>query len=233
MEAEHSIKTKDQVLNKENDMIKVITIKNNENQKTIGMENRQKREFDPHDLIECKKIKKDLYAGKYTEFEFDELSKEEILEHHYLDSNRPVVLASPKLQEIFNKYAPNDVQFIPTTLKDKNGETVDGYAMINILTEVEGHDPENTEYKYIDYFDDGNLSINGINKIKYFDDAMGEHLIGRDKNVHSAILFSEKFYNILKEENIKLKDFKYYLAEEWYDDCPVPPSQTITPSKND
>jgi len=198
-------------------MTNVITIKNNENQKTIGMENRKKREIDPYDLMECKQMKNERYEGKYTEFEFDELSKKEILEHHYLDSNRPVVLASPKLQEIFNNYAPHDVQFIPTMLIDKNGETVDGYAMMNILTEIDGYDESHTLRTYYDNDPKTIDNMSGYTKLKYKDDAMDKHLVGRDRDF-SFILFSEKFYNILKEENIKLKDFKYYLAEEWYDD---------------
>ena len=204
------------VQNKGENMSKVLLIKNEKNQKAIGMENRKTREIEPIYLGRCEYIKSENWENKYIEFEFEDLKKEKLLKYHYLNTNSIVHLASPTLQDFFNKYAPNDVQFIPVTIITKDNKKVTDYAMINILTEIDGHDKEYTEYNYIDYFDDGNKVINGINKIKYLNDAMGEHLIGRDKFSLSCIVFSEKFRDLLKLEKIKLKDYKYYLPEEWY-----------------
>ena len=138
------------------------------------------------------------------------------IKYHYLNTNSIVCLASPTLQVFFNKYAPDDVQFIPCTIITKDNKKVTDYAMMNILIDIDGYDEKFTEREYYDKKYEmlgGNMS--GYKKLKFLDDAMGEHLIGRDKD-WSIVLFSEKFRILLKEEKIKLKDYKYYPPEEWY-----------------
>jgi len=198
-------------------MPKTFFLENEKNQKAIGMENRNlPEEIDTVDLGMCEYIADKNWKNKYIEFEFEDLKKEELLKYHYLDTNSIATLASPTLQVFFNKYAPNDVQFIPCTIITKDNKKVTDYAMINILTEIDGYDKEHTEYNYSNSPKTGKPYVCGINKIKYLDNAMGEHLIGRDKFSHSHIVFSEKFKDLLKQEKIKLKDYKFYLPEEWY-----------------
>jgi hypothetical protein len=200
------------VQSKGENMSKTLYLENEKNDKTVASITTTSTDSDILiDTMGCKKINNDLLKDEIIEFKL-----EKVLKYHYLDSNRFSPLASPTLQEFFNKYAPNDVQFIPYTIITKDNKKVTDYAMINILSEIDGHDKEYTEYNYSNSPKTGKPYVRGINKIKYLNDAMGEHLIRRDKFSHSHIVFSEKFRELLKLEKIKLKDYKYYLPEEWY-----------------
>ena len=198
-------------------MPKTLYLENEKNDKTVASITTTSTDSDILiDTMCCKEINNDLLKDEIIEFKLENFKLEKVLKYNYLNSNRFSPLASPTLQAFFNKYAPNDVQFIPCTIITKDNKKVTDYAMINILTEIDGYDEEHTEYEYGNSPKTGKPYVCGINKIKYLNDAMGEHLIGRDKFTHSHILFSEKFRDLLKQEKIKLKDYNYYLPEEWY-----------------
>lgn len=116
-----------------------------------------------------------------------------------IGNNASLPLVGPRLQMLLNAYCPNDIQYLETVIRAKDGSTQD-YKAINLTHSAKIIDYAKSDCRYT--VSDPNLVID-VKRIVLYPDGLGNHLMARDKELSARIFVSEKLQQAFLRNTIK------------------------------
>jgi hypothetical protein len=141
------------------------------------------------------------------EFEF-EVSKLELQEYDVTSVTARFIVVNQRVRNVLEKFAKDDLQFIPVTMICNDG-TLDGYYAVNILSRVKGIDKQKStiEWSTSDpaYIQGFGVGVGGL----------GNHHIAREEEF-VFVLVSQELKDALCSLSPPIKGVTFAVPEERY-----------------
>jgi hypothetical protein len=142
-----------------------------------------------------------------------EAKKEHLLGYDCLPNNSGGPLVNKKMIELLREIAPSDVQFFPAQIMCLDGE-LEGYFFLNVTHLMQGIDHDQSIYSMLD-LPDGAKIIYTVRKLALKPGCMKGHDLGRDQDLKTDLLVSQKIYDAFQAA--KIKGVRLVTPDEYYE----------------
>jgi hypothetical protein len=140
-----------------------------------------------------------------------EVSRDKLQSFDYIVNTGYFPLVSQKVADLLNALVPDEVQFVDTEIRCKDG-ILTNYKGVNVTHKIKGMDRENSIYTTAKIKEE---YISSIQYLTYLPGCMGQYSIARDEESSSNLIVTEKIK--LAFENAKItKGINFVRPEDYY-----------------